>query len=192
MTRCRDAAADGARPRLAVRGLDDRHRRVAHRRTARRRARLGARRIRDVMRGGVVAYATDVKHSLLGSTPTCSPRRGAVDPAVARQMAEGVRGLPSTGGPPTSASSTTGVAGPDPQDGQPVGTVHIAVVDARRHRHHVARAPRRSREQIRARPSAAALALRLERTRESPTAGTDRVSARLHSAIPTHSPARRD
>jgi nicotinamide-nucleotide amidase len=47
-----------------------------------------------------------------------------VEPAVAWQMAQGVRTLLGV----DVGVSTTGVAGPDPQDGQPVGTVHIAVV----------------------------------------------------------------
>ncbi len=49
--------------------------------------------------------------------------RGAVDPQVAAQMAAGVRkALGADWG-----IATTGVAGPDPQDGQPVGTVFVAV-----------------------------------------------------------------
>ena len=49
---------------------------------------------------------------------------GAVDPGVAEQMAAGVRAL--TGA--TYGLATTGVAGPDPADGKPVGTVYVAVV----------------------------------------------------------------
>ncbi|BDV30256.1 CinA family protein [Microbacterium terricola] len=76
------------------------------------------------VRGGVVAYATDVKGSLLGVDAGLLAARGAVDPEVARQMAEGVRTLLGA----DVGIATTGVAGPDAQDGQPVGTVHIAVV----------------------------------------------------------------
>jgi nicotinamide-nucleotide amidase len=46
-----------------------------------------------------------------------------VDPTVAEQMAEGVRRLMAA----DYGVATTGVAGPDPQDGHPVGTVHLAV-----------------------------------------------------------------
>jgi nicotinamide-nucleotide amidase len=76
-----------------------------------------------VFRGGVVSYATDLKHALLGVDADLLAREGAVDPEVARQMAEGVRErLGSTWG-----AATTGVAGPDPQDGRPPGLVFVAV-----------------------------------------------------------------
>lgn len=81
-----------------------------------------------VVRGGVVAYATDLKHGLLGVDQTLLDAHGAVHPRVARQMARGVRDVLGRDGVPTDVGiATTGVAGPDEQDGQPVGTVHIAV-----------------------------------------------------------------
>ncbi|MFJ6838114.1 CinA family protein [Streptomyces sp. NPDC091209] len=74
-------------------------------------------------RGSVTAYATELKHELLGVDVTLLAERGAVDPQVAAQMAAGVRkALGADWG-----IATTGVAGPDPQDGQPVGTVYVAV-----------------------------------------------------------------
>lgn len=76
------------------------------------------------VRGAVVAYATELKAVILGVDPDLLAARGAVDPEVARQMAEGVRRV--TGA--DLGVATTGVAGPDPQDGYPVGTVHVAVV----------------------------------------------------------------
>ncbi|WP_431779750.1 CinA family protein [Microbacterium aurantiacum] len=75
------------------------------------------------VRGGVVAYATDCKVSVLGVDPALTARVGAVDPDVADQMAEGVRRLFDA----EVGIATTGVAGPDPQDGEPVGTVHVSV-----------------------------------------------------------------
>ena len=76
-----------------------------------------------VFRGSVTAYATDLKRDLLGVDGTLLDTRGAVDPQVAGQMAAGVRkALGADWG-----LATTGVAGPDPQDGQPVGTVFVAV-----------------------------------------------------------------
>ncbi len=81
-----------------------------------------------MVRGGVVAYATDLKHSVLGVDQTLLDAHGAVHPRVARQMARGVRdALGADGVPADVGVATTGVAGPDEQDGQPVGTVHIAV-----------------------------------------------------------------
>ncbi|MFJ9247398.1 CinA family protein [Streptomyces sp. NPDC101776] len=74
-------------------------------------------------RGSVTAYATELKHELLGVDATLLTERGAVDAQVAAQMAAGVRkALGADWG-----IATTGVAGPEPQDGQPVGTVFIAV-----------------------------------------------------------------
>lgn len=75
------------------------------------------------MRGGVVAYATDVKRDVLGVDGALLESSGAVDEAVAAQMAEGVRRLLGA----DVGIATTGVAGPDPQDGRPVGTVCVAV-----------------------------------------------------------------
>jgi len=75
-----------------------------------------------VLRGGVVAYATDLKASLLGVDEGVLAARGAVQPLVAEQMALGVaQRLGARHG-----LATTGVAGPQAQDGQPVGRVHLA------------------------------------------------------------------
>lgn len=80
------------------------------------------------VRGGIVAYATDLKHSVLGVDPALLEAHGAVHPRVARQMARGVRDVLGRNGKAADVGiATTGVAGPEPQDGQPVGTVHIAV-----------------------------------------------------------------
>lgn len=77
----------------------------------------------SVVRGGVVAYATELKAELLGVDGQLLGREGPVHPEVAVAMAEGVRArLGSDVG-----VSTTGVAGPEPVAGHPVGEVHIAV-----------------------------------------------------------------
>ncbi|HEV6954128.1 MAG TPA: CinA family protein [Promicromonospora sp.] len=76
-----------------------------------------------VVRGGVVAYATDLKARLLGVDADLLAERGAVDEAVAAQMASGVRAATDA----DVGLATTGVAGPDPQDGQPPGVVFVAV-----------------------------------------------------------------
>lgn len=78
----------------------------------------------QVVRGGVVAYATDLKASLLGVDRRLLEVRGAVDPDVAYAMAEGVRACMGA----DVGLATTGVAGPDPQDGQSPGTVFVSVV----------------------------------------------------------------
>ena len=76
-----------------------------------------------VVRGGIVAYTTQLKHRLLGVDADLLARGGAVQAEVALQMAAGVRGpLEATWG-----LATTGVAGPDAQDGHPPGTVYVAV-----------------------------------------------------------------
>lgn len=76
------------------------------------------------LRGGVVAYATDVKRDLLGVDGQLLAAVGAVHPDVAAQMADGIRRVVGA----EVGIATTGVAGPEPQDGQAVGTVCIAVV----------------------------------------------------------------
>ncbi|MGW3956945.1 CinA family protein [Streptomyces sp. NPDC004752] len=77
----------------------------------------------QAFRGSVTAYATDLKHRLLDVDAALLARTGAVDPQVAVQMAAGVRkALGADWG-----IATTGVAGPEPQDGRPVGTVFVAV-----------------------------------------------------------------
>jgi nicotinamide-nucleotide amidase len=76
-----------------------------------------------VLRGGIVAYAADLKHALLGVDAELLAREGAVHPEVAAQMADGVRArLGADWG-----LATTGVAGPDPQDDRPPGRVFVAV-----------------------------------------------------------------
>jgi nicotinamide-nucleotide amidase len=76
-----------------------------------------------VLRGGVVSYATEVKASLLGVNRALLSQVGAVDAEVASQMAGAVRTVLGS----DWGVATTGVAGPDPQDGAAVGTVFVAV-----------------------------------------------------------------
>jgi nicotinamide-nucleotide amidase len=80
-----------------------------------------------VVVGGVVVYSTDVKASVLGVDAGLLAERGAVDAAIAVQMAAQVR----TKFGSTVGVATTGVAGPDPQDGIAVGTVLIAITSDR-------------------------------------------------------------
>jgi PncC family amidohydrolase len=73
--------------------------------------------------GGVVAYASDAKQHLLGVPAELVARHGVVSAECARAMAEGARAALGA----TWAVSTTGVAGPDEQEGKPVGTVFVGV-----------------------------------------------------------------
>ena len=77
----------------------------------------------EVYRGGVVAYATEVKIDVLGVPQRVVDEVGVVSADCATAMANGVRRL--TGA--TYGVATTGVAGPGEQEGKPVGTVFVAV-----------------------------------------------------------------
>jgi nicotinamide-nucleotide amidase len=77
-----------------------------------------------VVRGGVVAYATELKATLLGVDADVLAAGGPIQSVVAEQMAQGVRQRLGA----DVGLATTGVAGPDPQDGHPPGEVWIAVV----------------------------------------------------------------
>lgn len=111
----------------------------------------------DVVRGGVVAYAPDLKAALLGVSSDDLTAVGTVAPSIAEQMARGARERLAA----TYAVATTGVAGPDASEGHPAGTVFVAVagpdrVDVRLLRLEGTRA------QIRAATTDAALGLLLE------------------------------
>lgn len=81
-----------------------------------------------VVRGGVVAYATEVKRDVLDVDEQLLASEGAVDPDVAAAMAQGACAMLGA----DVGISTTGVAGPDIQDGKPVGTVFIAMATPER------------------------------------------------------------
>jgi nicotinamide-nucleotide amidase len=74
-------------------------------------------------RGGVVSYATEVKQRLLGVSDALVATYGVVSGPCAVQMAVGARDLLSA----DWAVSTTGVAGPDLQEGKPAGTVFVGL-----------------------------------------------------------------
>lgn len=76
-----------------------------------------------VIRGGIVAYAIEVKRDVLAVDAAVLSQHGAVSAEMAVEMAARAVELFTS----TWSVSTTGVAGPDRQDGQPVGTVHVAV-----------------------------------------------------------------
>lgn len=74
-------------------------------------------------RGAVVAYATELKTSLLDVDPDVLRRHGAVHPEVAAAMARGVAARLEA----TYGLATTGVAGPDAAAGRPPGEVYVAL-----------------------------------------------------------------
>lgn len=74
-----------------------------------------------VLRGGLVVYATDLKHSLAGVDEQVLTVEGPVAVSTAQQLAVGAR----TRCGADWGIALTGVAGPDPQDGIEVGTVFL-------------------------------------------------------------------
>lgn len=76
-----------------------------------------------VFRGGVQVYATDLKSSLAGVPEQVLTEHGAVSPQTAEALAQGVRQRLDA----TYGLALTGVAGPGSQEGQPPGTLHVAV-----------------------------------------------------------------
>lgn len=117
--------------------------------------------VSTAFRGGVVVYATDLKVTLADVPAELLAERGPVDPDVAVALAEGVRRRCGA----DWGLSTTGVAGPDPQNGVPVGTVYIGVAGPK-----VAEARRLElaggRADIRARAVTAALELLADQLRD--------------------------
>jgi nicotinamide-nucleotide amidase len=75
----------------------------------------------DVLRGSIVSYASEVKYELLGVGD--GP---VVTEQAALEMASGARRVLGS----DVGLALTGVAGPAEQDGMPVGTLCIAIVDA--------------------------------------------------------------
>lgn len=104
------------------------------------------------LQGGVVAYQNGVKSALLGVDGKLLSRDGAVQPEVARQMAEGVRRAVGA----DIGVSTTGAAGPEAHGGRPVGTVFVGIAwtdGSRVHEFHF----EGTREQIRTQAAEAAI-----------------------------------
>jgi nicotinamide-nucleotide amidase len=111
-----------------------------------------------VFRGGVVAYATDVKGSVLGLD--ASDLAHVVSEQVAAELARNACRLLDA----DLGISTTGVAGPDPLDGQEPGSVWIAVHDrttSRTHTRHLALSGNRAEIRLGATTAAISLAIEL-------------------------------
>lgn len=77
-----------------------------------------------VLRGGLVVYATDLKHTLADVPEEILARHGAVSGETARALAVGAARRCGA----DVGVGLTGVAGPDEQEGHPVGTVHLGIV----------------------------------------------------------------
>ncbi|MCP1388637.1 CinA family protein [Corynebacterium sp. TA-R-1] len=81
----------------------------------------------DVLRGGLITYATDLKAGLAGVDTQVLAECGPVSAATAREMARGARAACGA----DWAVALTGVAGPDPQDGHQPGEVWIGLAGPR-------------------------------------------------------------
>ena len=81
--------------------------------------------------GGVIAYTVETKERVLGLPPGTDP----CSPQCAVQLAVGVRELLGA----DIAVSTTGVGGPDPEDGHAPGTVYLGWATAEHHGEHLLR-----------------------------------------------------
>lgn len=123
-----------------------------------------------VFLGAVVSYSTPSKATLLGVDADLLRTRGAVDADVATAMAHGSRSAFGA----DWAIAVTGVAGPDPQDGHPVGTVFVGIggPDGRLWSHALSLTG--SRVEIREQTVHNALTRLLEALNESPTNYTQR------------------
>ncbi|MCS4489148.1 CinA family protein [Corynebacterium sp. ES2775-CONJ] len=77
----------------------------------------------QVFRGGLITYATDTKQQLAHVPQHILEDFGPVSPHTARAMAQGARNVVGS----DWAVALTGVAGPDEQDGHPVGEVWVGL-----------------------------------------------------------------
>jgi nicotinamide-nucleotide amidase len=77
----------------------------------------------STFRGGLVVYATDLKETVAGVPGPLLDAEGPVSASVAAALAAGARDRLAA----TYGVGVTGVAGPDSQDGHPVGTVYVGI-----------------------------------------------------------------
>ncbi len=82
----------------------------------------------DVFGCGVAAYSAQIKHEMLGVPQNILEQYGTVSSRTAAAMADGVRRISGA----AIGVAITGVAGPAPSEGKPVGTVHIALANEQR------------------------------------------------------------
>ncbi len=108
----------------------------------------------DYFKGGLVSYATEMKVAW-GVDPAVIAEDGVISAECAREMARAARERLSA----DVGISVTGVAGPDPQEDKPVGTIHIAVDDGRRRPQAISYTFAQGREAVKRRAVTTALAL---------------------------------
>ncbi|KAA0547869.1 competence/damage-inducible protein A [Bacillus sp. BGMRC 2118] len=77
----------------------------------------------SIIQGGVVCYSNEIKQSILQVSETTLKTVGAISEQCARQLAVNVKRLMNS----DIGISFTGVAGPEPSEGKPVGTVYIGI-----------------------------------------------------------------
>ncbi len=75
--------------------------------------------------GGVVCYHVRAKVVMTGIEPAIIAKHGVVSAETAAGLARGIRQRLKT----DLSLAVTGVAGPEPHDGKPVGMVYIALAD---------------------------------------------------------------
>ena len=73
--------------------------------------------------GGVVTYATELKHTMLDVDQAIIDEHGVVSPECAKAMASGVKAMAGA----SYGMATTGVAGPTEQEGKEPGTVFVGI-----------------------------------------------------------------
>ncbi|MCM3717088.1 competence/damage-inducible protein A [Fictibacillus phosphorivorans] len=77
----------------------------------------------SVFKGGIIAYSNELKKNLLNVPESLLKEHGAVSEECAKWMAEHIKKMAKA----DYGISFTGVAGPEQQEGRPVGTVYIGV-----------------------------------------------------------------
>nr|WP_281496873.1 nicotinamide-nucleotide amidohydrolase family protein [Ornithinimicrobium sp. F0845] len=77
----------------------------------------------SVVFGGIASYSSDLKIRVLGVPADVIAEHGTVAEQTALHMADGARRVAGA----DVGVATTGVAGPDPTEGKPVGEVFVAV-----------------------------------------------------------------
>lgn len=82
----------------------------------------------EVFCGGFVTYTNEMKHKLLGVKKKTLRQHGAVSRKTVCEMAKGA--VERTGA--DYGIAATGIAGPAPDEGKPVGLVYIACFDQKR------------------------------------------------------------